>query len=144
MTDPHHKKRFLKMPKYPGGSEAFREFIYSNLQYPQEAMDAGVEGSVIVEYDVHDNGKVYHPRIIKGIGYGCNEEAMRIVSLLRFETSRNRGVRLTMTNKTTINFVRPGIRINYSVSQDADSKPSPPEPPKDEPGDTVYGYTIKF
>jgi protein TonB len=77
MADHHNKKRFLNMPKYTGGSEAFREFIASNLQYPQAAIDAGVEGTVIVEYDIHDNGMVQSPRVLKGIGHGCNEEALK-------------------------------------------------------------------
>lgn len=136
MADHHNKKRFLNMPKYTGGTEAFREFITANLQYPQAAIEANVEGTVIVEYDIHDNGMVRNPRILKGIGHGCNEEAMRLVGLLRFEKVTNRGLRVKMTTKTNINFILPGVKINYSVADvpEAQTDSAP----------VVYEYTVKF
>ncbi|MCX6269464.1 MAG: energy transducer TonB [Bacteroidetes bacterium] len=130
------------MPKYAGGSEAFREFIAANLHYPEDALESGVEGTVIIEYDVHDNGLVQHPRILKGIGHGCDEEAMRLVAMLRFEKVKNRGLRVKMTTKTTIHFKLPaGVRISYSVSgKDEPAKKSDPDP--DKPAPVTYEYTI--
>ncbi|MCX6303432.1 MAG: energy transducer TonB [Bacteroidetes bacterium] len=144
MPDHHNKKHFLKLPRYIGGSVAFREFIAANLQYPDKARDARVEGSVVVEYDIHDNGMVRNPKVLKGIGYGCDEEALRVVGMLRFETVKNRGVRVKMTTKTTIHFkLPPGVQINYSVT----SKEVPPataETNQDNPGPVTYEYTISF
>ncbi|MEI7724213.1 MAG: energy transducer TonB [Bacteroidota bacterium] len=142
MADHHNKKRFLNMPKYPGGSEAFREFISANLQYPQAALDANVGGTVIVEYDIPDNGIVQNPRVLKGIGYGCNEEALRVVGLLRFEKVKNRGVRVKMTTKTNINFILPGIKLNYSVSAEADPQTQKNEPGQQNAAPVVYEYTV--
>jgi TonB family protein len=144
MPDHHNKKRFLNMPKYPGGSEAFKEFLASNLRFPAAALQAGVEGKVIVEYDVHDNGLVQHPRILKSVGYGCDEEALRIISMLRFEKVKNRGVRVKMTTKTTINFRLPvGMRIQYT-SAVKDEPEDKSDPDKDKPGQVNYEYTISF
>ena len=73
MSDHHNKKHFLNLPKYIGGTKAFRDFITENLRYPESALGAKVEGTVIVEYDILDNGTVKNPRVLKGLGYGCDE-----------------------------------------------------------------------
>jgi TonB family protein len=144
MPDHHNKKRFLNLPKYIGGSAAFREFIAANLRYPAAAQEAGIEGSVIVEFDIQDNGVVQHPRILKGIGYGCNEEAMRVVGLLRYEKVKNRGVRVKMTTKTTIHFKLPaGMVINYTVAKKEEPVKTG-ETDKDKPAPVNYEYTISF
>jgi TonB family protein len=137
MTDHHNKKRFLNLPKYPGGSESFRKFIAENMRYPDAALEAKVEGSVIIEYDIADDGLVYNPHVLKGLGYGCDEEAVRLIGLLRFEKVKNRGVRVKMTTKTTIHFKLPGVSISYSVSQKNE-----PEQKKD--GPVTYEYTVRF
>jgi TonB family protein len=136
MPDYHKKKHFLNTPKYPGGSAAFKTFIAENLRYPQAALDAGVEGSVIVEYDIHDTGMVGNQRVLKSLGHGCDEEAMRVVGLLRFEKVKNRGMRLKITTKTNINFRLPGVRITYMAPEK--------EKPQEEKKPVTYGYTVQF
>lgn len=142
MSDPHKKKRFLNLPKYPGGSKAFREFIAENLRYPESALEAKVEGSVMVEYDINDNGAVSNSRVLKGLGYGCDEEAVRVVHLLRFEKVKNRGVRVKMTTKTTIHFRLPIVSVNYTVSYA--TKPDKPdaEPEQKDGTPVTYEYSI--
>jgi TonB family protein len=142
MPDHKSKKRFLNLPKYAGGSAAFREFIAANLHYPEAALEARVEGTVMVEYDIHDDGIVHNPRILKGIGSGCDEEAMRVIGLLRYEKVKNRGVRVKMTTKTNINFKLPGISINYSFSNDAEQQKQTGEAGEKKPEPVVYNYTI--
>ena len=115
MTSDSKKKRFLNLPQYIGGSEAFKSFVSTNLKYPAEALNDKIEGSVIVEYDISDEGVVINPRILKGLGHGCDEEAIRVVSLLIYEKVRNRGLRVKVTTKTTIHFKLPGISINYTI-----------------------------
>ncbi len=142
MPDPRNKKRFLNLPKYPGGSKAFREFIAENLRYPEPALEAKVEGSVIVEYDINDNGAVSNSHVLKGLGYGCDEEALRVVNLLRFEKVKNRGVRVKMTTKTTIHFRLPKVSVNYTVSY-ATKPDKPVVGPEQKNSDPVtYEYII--
>jgi TonB family protein len=129
-----HKKNFLKLPRFKGGSSSYKEFITSNLKYPKEALEAGIEGNVVVEYRVNDNGDVISARVLKGLGYGCDEEALRLVRMLTFEKVKNRGVRVQMTTKTKIYFTLPRVNINYSVTEKK-------EPPKNE-GSVTYEYTI--
>jgi protein TonB len=77
-------KKFVKMAEYPGGSEALKKFVKENLRYPQEAVLHRVEGKVFLKYEVNDKGKVHSVVVVNGIGYGCDEEAKRIVKLLRY------------------------------------------------------------
>ena len=127
------------MPKYPGGNEAFRKFITENIIYPPAALEAGVEGTVMIEYDILDTGMVKILRVLKGLGSGCDEEAMRVIGLLRFEKVKNRGVRVKMTTKTAINFkLPPGIRITYTPAEKTD----PEKQQEVEP--VTYGYTVEI
>ena len=142
--DHHNKKRFLNLPKYFGGSKAFREFIAENLRYPETALEAKVEGSVIVEYDINDNGAVSNPHVLKGLGYGCDEEAIRLVSLLHFEKVKNRGMRVKLTSKATINFSLPKINISYSFTYT--NKPDKPKVDSEQKSNNpvLYEYTIQL
>jgi len=139
MSENQHKKRFLNLPKYIGGSQAFKEFITQNLNYPADALEANIEGSVIVEYDISDEGVVLNPRVLKSLGYGCDEEAIRVVSLLRFEKVKNRGVRVKVTTKTTINFRISGMKINYSVPEKSKT-----EGEGKNSGTKTYDYTVSW
>ena len=141
MSEDHKKKRkFLNLPQYPGGASAFKAFVADNLRYPQEAQNKKTEGSVVVGYDISDEGIVINPKVLKGIGHGCDEEAVRVVGLLRYEKVRNRGVRVKVTTKTTIHFKlnEQGMQINYTMATK-----SPPEEKKIE-GTGSYEYTIKW
>jgi TonB family protein len=144
MPDHHNKKRFLNLPKYIGGSKAFKEFITENLRYPETALEAKVEGSVIVEYDILDNGAVNNPRVLKGLGYGCDEEAIRVVNLLHFEKVKNRGIRVKLTSKTNINFSLPKVSINYSVSYTNETDKPSVEPEQKNSDPVTYEYTIQL
>jgi protein TonB len=94
----------LKRPQYPGGNQALGDFITQNLQYPKEAHDAGVEGIVHLRYDINHLGNVVGAQIIKKLGYGCDEEAIRLVKLLKFKVSVPRGMKIIWHKKIQIQF----------------------------------------
>lgn len=71
-----------EMPNYPGGDENLMAFITSNVQYPEIAKRAGVEGKVYVSFVVEKNGSIAEVRVAKGIGAGCDEEALRVVKMM--------------------------------------------------------------
>ena len=139
----HKKRKFLNMPKYPGGTEAFRAFIAENLRYPDEALKANIEGRVMVGYDVKDTGEVENVHVLKSLGYGCDDEALRLIGLLVFEKVKNRGVRLKMSTKTTINFRIPGIKITYESKTTVDDVDKHAEGMQ-KPEAVKYEYTISF
>ena len=98
------RKKFLEKPLYPGGAKALREFVNAHLQYPQDAIDQHIEGVVTITYQVNDDGEVENPTVMKSLCPSCDEEALRIVQMLRYEKVRNRGIRLKMNSKLNINF----------------------------------------
>jgi TonB family protein len=95
---------FIKNPIYPGGKTALDEFVKSNLRYPEEAINNKVEGTVSIEYDVDVFGNVIATRLKHGIGYGCDEEAIRIVNLLKYPKKRYQGLRVVFHMTINIHF----------------------------------------
>lgn len=67
-------------PKPQGGLQHFYEYISNNIKYPVEAKNAGIEGRVFVEFVVDQKGKLTELKAVKGIGAGCDEEAIRVLS----------------------------------------------------------------
>lgn len=63
-----------------GGMPAFYEYVKANLTYPSEARQKGIEGRVFIEFVVNTDGSISDVRSIKGVGGGCDEEAVRIMS----------------------------------------------------------------
>jgi len=68
------------LPGFPGGLRALTQYIKENMQYPQLALESDVEGVVYVSFMVNQRGEVENPSVFKGLGYGCDEEALRLVS----------------------------------------------------------------
>ena len=69
-------------PQFPGGEDSLYSFIYSNLRYPQEAIDNGIEGKVYVTFAIEKDGSITGIKLLRDIGYGCGEEAMRIIRMM--------------------------------------------------------------
>ncbi len=81
------------MPQYAGCETAINDtidctflkvvnHIKANLKYPEEALKNKVQGQVVVEFVIDTNGAVINPVIKQGIGSGCDEEALRVVSMM--------------------------------------------------------------
>jgi len=68
-----------KQPIPPDGMLAYYQYIQDNLNYPEEAKDQGIEGKVFVQFIVSTDGKLTNVAAVKGIGGGCDEEAVRVV-----------------------------------------------------------------
>ena len=66
--------------RYPGGIDAFYKFLKSEMSYPDSALANGVEGRVFVQLIVEENGELTNLQVVKGIGAGCDEEAMRAIA----------------------------------------------------------------
>ncbi len=66
-------------PSYPGGQKALEKYFTDNLQYPAEATDNGVEGTVNISFAVDENGKVSNAKTTNNmLGYGLEDEALRV------------------------------------------------------------------
>src|SRR5690606_31881901 len=68
-----------KQPEYEGGMQGFRRFLAHEIRYPLAARQAGIEGRVEVQFVVEKDGSLSEVKAVKGIGAGCDEEAVRVV-----------------------------------------------------------------
>ena len=67
-----------EMPKFPGGELAMMKFIGDNVKYPKAAKADGITGTVIVNFIINKTGEVTRTKVVRGIGGGCDEEAVRV------------------------------------------------------------------
>jgi TonB family protein len=81
-----------QMPVFPGGDEGLFSFISKNIVYPEVAKNAGITGKIYVQFVVDKDGSVTNVKVQKGIGGGCDEEAVRVVKLMpKWIPGKNKG-----------------------------------------------------
>lgn len=71
-----------KQPEFPGGYTALQKFLMENLKYPRQAIEVGISGTVYISFIVWKDGSIRNINLERGIGGGCDEEALRIVELM--------------------------------------------------------------
>jgi len=76
-----------QQPELIGGMAA----LQSNIEYPEMARKAGIEGRVFVQFVVDEKGNVNDPKVVRGIGGGCDKEALRAVRSVKFKPGLQRG-----------------------------------------------------
>ncbi|UOQ96533.1 energy transducer TonB [Hymenobacter sp. 5317J-9] len=74
------------MPAFPGGEEAFRRYLSAKTRYPPEAERLNLSGTVYVRFVVDEEGRIRDVEVVKGIGAGLDEEALRLVRLMPWWT----------------------------------------------------------
>ncbi|HNT51374.1 MAG TPA: TonB family protein [Cyclobacteriaceae bacterium] len=92
-------------PEPEGGMESFYRFIGKTLKYPKRAQYTGTQGKVFIEFVIDKNGHVTNMKVIKGIGSGCDEEAMRVLALTKWQPGRQRGKPVKVRMTMPLNFV---------------------------------------
>ncbi len=79
--DPDQIFLVVEEPASPkGGFQAFYKYVAENMKYPAQARRMGIEGRVYLEFVVNRDGSIQDVKVTKGIGGGCDEEAVRVVS----------------------------------------------------------------
>ena len=69
-----------QMPEFPGGVNALISHVGHNIVYPAEAKEKEIQGRVFVGFVVEKDGSISNVKVLKGIGGGCDEEAVRVIS----------------------------------------------------------------
>ena len=69
-----------KPASFPDGHKSLHKFLKSEMNYPELALENGVEGRVFVQLIVEENGELTSLQVVKGIGSGCDEEALRVIA----------------------------------------------------------------
>jgi TonB family protein len=81
-----------EFPEFPGDEDSLLQYIKNNLTYPQKAKEAYIEGKVVVSFVVTKTGKIKKIKVLRGLGYGCDEEAVRVVkSMPKWKPGNNAG-----------------------------------------------------
>ncbi|MEQ8686139.1 MAG: TonB family protein [Imperialibacter sp.] len=70
-----------QQPEFPGGMSAFYNSIARTLRYPSEARRMGIEGKVFVQFVINQDGSITEIEVIRGIGAGCDQEAIRAIQV---------------------------------------------------------------
>ena len=94
-----------EMPSYPGGEQKLMEYVAKNIKYPQIARETGIQGRVFVGFVVEPDGSVSNVKVLRGIGGGCDEEAMRVVkSMPKWKPGKQRGKAVRVSYMLPVNF----------------------------------------
>jgi len=92
-------------PEYTGGDEARLNFLRSNIKYPQVAREVGIQGTVYVSFVVEKDGSITQVTILRGIGGGCDEEAVRVTKLMpKWKPGKQRGKEVRVSYQMPIKF----------------------------------------
>jgi protein TonB len=94
---------------YPGGETARQRFLLDNVRYPAIAREVGIQGTVHVTFVVERDGSLSDVRILRGIGGGCDEEAIRVVKLMpKWAPGKQRGKAVRVQFNMPIQFTLAG------------------------------------
>lgn len=75
-------KKMSHVAAFPGGMKSLVNYLQENLAYPMEARENAIEGKVKIVFEVTPSGQIQSASVLSGIGYGCDEEALRVVNTM--------------------------------------------------------------
>jgi len=81
-VDTNFYKDLSVLPVFVGGPLEYNDFIKANLRYPSIAKENNIQGKVVATFEVTGTGFIENPKIVKPIGYGCDEEVLRVIKLM--------------------------------------------------------------
>ncbi len=95
-----------KNPEFKGGLKALFKYLSDNVKYPELGRISPIEGTVYVHFMVETDGQVTDVEVARGIGGGCNEEAVRVVKSMSgmWESGLNQGVKMRMPFTIPVKF----------------------------------------
>ena len=94
---------------FPGGIQEMTNFIKNNLKYPQQARETGTQGKVFVTFVVERDGSLTDVKVLRDIGSGCGEEAVRVVkSMPKWKPAKQRGKPVRMQFNLPVAFTLAG------------------------------------
>jgi len=95
-----------QMPSFPDGTEAMYKYIYDKIKYPAIARENGISGQVIVQFVVSKEGDIQKAKVVRGLGGGLSEEALRVVNgMPRWKPGKHNGRPVPVTFTLPIKFV---------------------------------------
>lgn len=94
-----------QMPEFPDGQAALQKYLNENLKYPAIARENDIQGRVVVQFVVTKTGNITKVSVVRGIGGGCDEEAVRVIkSMPNWRPGKNNGIAVPVTFTLPVNF----------------------------------------
>jgi periplasmic protein TonB len=94
-----------ELPEFSGGNSALLKFIEKNLRIPIPAKENNIKGKVFLYFIVHSDGSIDNVQILKGLGFGCDEESIRLVrSMPIWKPGKLDGKKVTCKYNLTLEF----------------------------------------
>lgn len=94
-----------EMPEFPGGMAKLAEYLAKNIKYPQLARESGIQGRVFINFVVEHDGSVTNVKVMRSLGGGCDEEAVRVVkSMPKWKPGKQRGKAVRVSYNLPVNF----------------------------------------
>ncbi len=120
-----------KMPSFPGGEEARNKYMIENITYPPKARQEGIQGRVFVTFIVEKDGAVSNVKILRGIGGGCDEEAVRVISMMpKWNPGIQRGQPVRVQFNMPIHFALGDGEKKAKTGEESKEIIPPPSPEK--------------
>ena len=95
----------VSLPQFPGGEQALFDYVSKNVVYPKEAQEKGISGRVFVSFIVEKDGSISDVEVKRGIGGGCDEEAVRVISAMpKWKPGKMKGEPVRVSYMMPINF----------------------------------------
>jgi protein TonB len=93
------------MPTFPGGMGALMKYLAENIKYPPLAKESGIQGRVFINFVVEPDGRISNVKVLRGIGGGCDEEAVRVVkSMPKWSPGKQRGKPVRVSYNLPVKF----------------------------------------
>jgi len=93
------------MPEFPGGTGELYKYLGKSIKYPPLAKESGIQGRVFVNFVVEPDGSISNVKVLRGIGGGCDEEAMRVVkNMPTWKPGKQRGKSVRVSYNLPIKF----------------------------------------
>ena len=97
-----------EMPDFPGGTTKLTEYLAQNIEYPQEALVKCIQGRVFVNFIVEPDSTITNVSVVRSLGYGCDEEALRVVKMMpKWKPGKQHGKNVRVGYILPINFKLP-------------------------------------
>lgn len=94
-----------EQPEFPGGQQAMFQFLGKKIKYPKAAADANVQGKVFLQFVVTDEGNIQDIVVLKGIGFGCDAESVRVLKLFpKWKPGKQNGKPVNVKFTLPVNF----------------------------------------
>ena len=94
-----------EMPQFPGGENALMDYVAKNVVYPEEAKEKEIQGRVFIGFVVEKDGSIGEVKVLRGIGGGCDEEAVRVIKgMPKWKPGMQKGKPVRVSYMMPINF----------------------------------------